>query len=106
MFPCELGYERRIAGEPLYNKDAYFSRRATGAPQNDVFFCLWLVQRGTAARTSDQPRVWEAKHWPQTTELRYIEAEGTLSMAFKLNVNGQSTSVDVPPEMPLLWVLR
>jgi len=27
-------------------------------------------------------------------------------MAFKLNVNGQSTSVDVPPDMPLLWVLR
>jgi isoquinoline 1-oxidoreductase alpha subunit len=27
-------------------------------------------------------------------------------MAFKINVNGQSTSVDVPPDMPLLWVLR
>lgn len=27
-------------------------------------------------------------------------------MAFKLNVNGHSTSVDVPPDMPLLWVLR
>jgi isoquinoline 1-oxidoreductase alpha subunit len=27
-------------------------------------------------------------------------------MAFKLIVNGQTTSVDAPPDMPLLWVLR
>jgi isoquinoline 1-oxidoreductase alpha subunit len=27
-------------------------------------------------------------------------------MAFMLNVNGTEHSVDVPPEMPLLWVLR
>src|SRR3954471_4555826 len=27
-------------------------------------------------------------------------------MAFKLTVNGRATSVDVPPDMPLLWVLR
>jgi isoquinoline 1-oxidoreductase alpha subunit len=27
-------------------------------------------------------------------------------MAFTLNVNGTEHSVDVPPEMPLLWVLR
>jgi isoquinoline 1-oxidoreductase alpha subunit len=27
-------------------------------------------------------------------------------MAYKLNVNGQSTTVDVPSDMPLLWVLR
>ena len=27
-------------------------------------------------------------------------------MAYKLNVNGQSTTVDVPADMPLLWVLR
>ena len=27
-------------------------------------------------------------------------------MAFKLNVNGKSTSVDVPADMPLLWALR
>jgi isoquinoline 1-oxidoreductase subunit alpha len=27
-------------------------------------------------------------------------------MPFKLKVNGKSRSVDVPPEMPLLWVLR
>jgi aerobic-type carbon monoxide dehydrogenase small subunit (CoxS/CutS family) len=27
-------------------------------------------------------------------------------MAIKLNVNGQDHEVDVPPEMPLLWVLR
>jgi isoquinoline 1-oxidoreductase alpha subunit len=27
-------------------------------------------------------------------------------MAYKLTVNGRSTSVDVPAEMPLLWVLR
>jgi isoquinoline 1-oxidoreductase alpha subunit len=27
-------------------------------------------------------------------------------MAFKLKVNGQSSSVDVPADMPLLWVLR
>ena len=27
-------------------------------------------------------------------------------MAYKLNVNGQSSTVDVPPDMPLLWVLR
>jgi isoquinoline 1-oxidoreductase alpha subunit len=27
-------------------------------------------------------------------------------MAFKLTVNGRSTSVDVPADMPLLWVLR
>ena len=27
-------------------------------------------------------------------------------MALTLNINGKSTSVDVPPEMPLLWVLR
>ena len=27
-------------------------------------------------------------------------------MKYTLSVNGKSTSVDVPPEMPLLWVLR
>ncbi len=27
-------------------------------------------------------------------------------MAFKLTVNGHATTVDVPPDMPLLWVLR
>ena len=27
-------------------------------------------------------------------------------MPFKLNVNGRSTTVDVPEEMPLLWVIR
>jgi isoquinoline 1-oxidoreductase alpha subunit len=27
-------------------------------------------------------------------------------MAFKLNVNGHSSTVDVPADMPLLWVLR
>jgi len=27
-------------------------------------------------------------------------------MAINLNVNGQDHSVDVPPEMPLLWVIR
>jgi aerobic-type carbon monoxide dehydrogenase small subunit (CoxS/CutS family) len=27
-------------------------------------------------------------------------------MAFNLKVNGQSATVDVPPDMPLLWVLR
>jgi isoquinoline 1-oxidoreductase subunit alpha len=27
-------------------------------------------------------------------------------MAYKLNVNGHSTTVDVPSDMPLLWVLR
>ncbi len=27
-------------------------------------------------------------------------------MAYKLTVNGQSKSVDVPADMPLLWVLR
>jgi isoquinoline 1-oxidoreductase alpha subunit len=27
-------------------------------------------------------------------------------MPFKLNVNGRSTTVDVPADMPLLWVLR
>jgi isoquinoline 1-oxidoreductase alpha subunit len=27
-------------------------------------------------------------------------------MAYKINVNGKSTSVDVPSDMPLLWVLR
>jgi isoquinoline 1-oxidoreductase alpha subunit len=27
-------------------------------------------------------------------------------MPFKLNVNGKSTDVDVPADMPLLWVIR
>src|SRR6185436_14165331 len=27
-------------------------------------------------------------------------------MAFTLNVNGKSTMVDVPADMPLLWVVR
>ena len=27
-------------------------------------------------------------------------------MPFTLNVNGKSTTVDVPGDMPLLWVLR
>src|SRR5579864_4235936 len=29
-----------------------------------------------------------------------------MPMAFKLTVNGRSTSVDVPAGMPLLWALR
>ncbi len=27
-------------------------------------------------------------------------------MAYKLNVNGHTTTVDVPSDMPLLWVIR
>ena len=27
-------------------------------------------------------------------------------MAYKLNVNGRATTVDVPADMPLLWVIR
>jgi isoquinoline 1-oxidoreductase alpha subunit len=27
-------------------------------------------------------------------------------MAYKLNINGHTTSVDVPADMPLLWVIR
>jgi len=27
-------------------------------------------------------------------------------MAYKLTVNGRSTTVDVPADMPLLWVIR
>src|SRR6202020_289344 len=27
-------------------------------------------------------------------------------MPYKLNVNGRSTTVDVPADMPMLWVLR
>src|SRR5581483_12050577 len=27
-------------------------------------------------------------------------------MSFQLTVNGRSTTVDVPPDMPLLWVIR
>ncbi len=27
-------------------------------------------------------------------------------MAFKLNINGEATRIDVEPDMPLLWVLR
>jgi isoquinoline 1-oxidoreductase alpha subunit len=29
-----------------------------------------------------------------------------VAMSFKLNVNGRTTTVDAPPDMPLLWVLR
>src|SRR5581483_9941581 len=31
---------------------------------------------------------------------------GVNAMAFKLNVNGKSTTVDVPGDTPLLWVIR
>jgi isoquinoline 1-oxidoreductase alpha subunit len=31
---------------------------------------------------------------------------GVDQMAYKLNVNGQTATVDVPADMPLLWVLR
>jgi isoquinoline 1-oxidoreductase subunit alpha len=33
-------------------------------------------------------------------------ALGVSSMKLDLNVNGKPVSVDVPPDMPLLWVLR
>jgi isoquinoline 1-oxidoreductase alpha subunit len=29
-----------------------------------------------------------------------------LNMPYKLNVNGRTATVDAPPDMPLLWVLR
>jgi len=29
-----------------------------------------------------------------------------IKMPYKLNVNGQAMTVDVPPDMPLLWVIR
>jgi isoquinoline 1-oxidoreductase alpha subunit len=41
-----------------------------------------------------------------------LHAEAALSfqrvnvMPYTLNVNGKSTTVDVPADMPLLWVLR
>src|SRR5579859_6601593 len=31
---------------------------------------------------------------------------GVKTMAINLNVNGRSTTVDVPPDTPLLWVIR
>ncbi len=35
-----------------------------------------------------------------------ISSVWSRAMPFKLTVNGQSTNVDVPPDMPLLWVIR
>lgn len=37
---------------------------------------------------------------------RVLSFEEIFVMPFTLRVNGQEYSVDVPPEMPLLWVLR
>src|SRR2546426_4966084 len=37
---------------------------------------------------------------------RSILFTGDWCMPYKLTVNGQSKTVDVPPDMPLLWVLR
>jgi len=31
---------------------------------------------------------------------------GEVTMAIQLNVNGRSHTLDVPAEMPLLWLLR
>src|SRR6185436_9847071 len=36
----------------------------------------------------------------------HLSRERTKMPAYTLNVNGKSTTVDVPAEMPLLWVLR
>jgi isoquinoline 1-oxidoreductase alpha subunit len=51
---------------------------------------------------------------PQTLIFRLLRPQGRPrfpvleidAMPFTLIVNGQSTTVDVPPDMPLLWVLR
>jgi len=38
--------------------------------------------------------------------LRRIKVEGKTDMAFEVTINGVARSVDVPEDMPLLWVLR
>jgi isoquinoline 1-oxidoreductase alpha subunit len=44
---------------------------------------------------------------PELIETQIITQRGELRvMAFKLTVNGRSASVDVPADMPLLWVIR
>ena len=37
---------------------------------------------------------------------KYPEPSGAAAMPYTLNVNGKSMTVDVPADMPLLWVLR
>jgi isoquinoline 1-oxidoreductase alpha subunit len=45
---------------------------------------------------------------PETSDgtLRLLTARPGVCMPFTLSVNGQSRTVDVPENMPLLWVLR
>src|ERR1700723_2107743 len=43
---------------------------------------------------------------PAQSPMLYPLIDQESFMAYKLNVNGQSSTVDVPPDMPLLWVLR
>src|SRR5512140_3167272 len=41
-----------------------------------------------------------------TPRRRELHNRSTSAMPLTLKVNGKSTTVDVPPDMPLLWVLR
>jgi isoquinoline 1-oxidoreductase subunit alpha len=42
----------------------------------------------------------------QLRATQFSSFSGVDKMAYKLNVNGQTATVDVPADMPLLWVLR
>jgi isoquinoline 1-oxidoreductase alpha subunit len=42
----------------------------------------------------------------QLRATQFSSFSGVDQMAYKLNVNGQTATVDVPADMPLLWVLR
>ena len=45
------------------------------------------------------------RHAPNLGMKENVRSSGEI-MAYKLNVNGQTSTVDAPADMPLLWVLR
>src|SRR5262245_6513988 len=89
------------------DRQSLLTTNQTGQSQQVVGYTL--VTRFAAARRGGRIRLRS-----QTCDVRrepfwscgYTAAARKRYMAYKLTVNGKSTSVDVPAEMPLLWVLR
>src|SRR5204863_9647930 len=60
---------------------------------------IWTSQHLTAVPFMAAPRCCDNLHGGLSTSRRDY-------MPYKLTVNGKSTTVDVPGDMPLLWVIR
>ena len=67
---------------------------------------LWLAGRSCYFRRQIRSEDRTSLGTRSNDSFQSAHARGEVLMAISLTINGDAHKVDVPPEMPLLWVIR